>query len=884
MKKIIIPLSMVLLLTSVTLYSLEKPGNSKKVTAYRVNEKISIDGKLSETIYQTITPITEFIQRDPDEGKPATERTEVWTFYDDYNFYVTAKLYDSKPDSITKILGRRDNFLASDYFGFAIDTYLDRRNAFFFLVNPAGSIIDGQFFNDSWDDETWDGVWDYAVSLFDSGWCVEIKVPFSQLRFKNLEEQIWGINFYRRLNRNKEEDHFIYVPKKENGFVSHFATLTGIKGIKQKQRIEFLPYAAGKAQYLIHDPLDPFYKKNQYQKNLGVDFKFGVGSNLTIDGTINPDFGQVEVDPAVINLSAFETFYNEKRPFFIEGRNFINFGNGGSNSNFSFNWPNPQIFYSRRIGRAPRTPVEHNGYVDYPNETRILGATKLSGKITNDWSIYFLNAFTERTYAQIDSQNVRFEQEIEPFTYYGVFRTQKEFNSGKQSIGLISTAVIRDNQDPFIDSRLVRSTTTIGLDGWTYIDKEENYVFTGYIIRSQQTGSNNSIRRLQEAPQRYFQRPDAEKYKLDTTRTNFSGYAGRFALNKQKGNFYLNSAFGFISPEFDVNELGFQYKADVLNSHLVIGYRWFNPDGITRWKNIHFAVFANSDFEGNLTNKGLMFFGGFQLMNFYSFNLDFGYAPQVYDKDLTRGGPLVIRPTAYWYSFNFESDESKDFVVEFGIQGEHLVTGTKGINSSISFEWKPNSQLNISFEPQYEYTLNKTQWITKIDDIFAIKTYGSRYIFGEMTQKTISANIRLNWTFTPKLTLQLFAQPLFSVGSFSNIKELAEPRTHNFNVYGVDRGWIIKRPDNDFEIDPDGNDSAPSFILSNPDFNTKSIRVNAVLRWEFLPGSSLYFVWTQDRMNFDNPGTLSFKRDLKNLFNSDSNNILMLKLTYWLDI
>jgi hypothetical protein len=287
------------------------------------------------------------------------------------------------------------------------------------------------FYNDSWQDDTWDGVWDYGVTLFDSGWCVEIRVPFPQLRFKDQKEQVWGINFYRKINRKKEDAFFVYIPKKESGFVSHFAILKGLNEIKQKQRIEFLPYSAGKAQYFVHDPLDPFYKKNQFQKNFGLDFKIGVGSNLTIDGTINPDFGQVEVDPAVINLSAFETFYAEKRPFFIEGRNYLNFGSGGSNSNFNFNWSEPKIFYSRRIGRSPRISVEKEGYVNYPNETRILGAAKLTGKITNDWSVYFLNAITERTYAEIDSENVRSKQEIEPLTYYGVFRTQKEFNSGK---------------------------------------------------------------------------------------------------------------------------------------------------------------------------------------------------------------------------------------------------------------------------------------------------------------------------------------------------------------------------------------------------------------------------------------------------------------------
>lgn len=863
-------------------YSLDKPGNSKKVIAHKLSEPLHLDGKLLEKVYQN-EPITDFIQRDPNEGQPASEKTEVWVSYDENNFYVSARLYDSAPDSITKILGRRDQFLSSDYFGFAIDTYLDRRNAFFFVVNPLGSIVDGQFFNDGWDDETWDGIWDCGIAFFDSGWSVEIKVPFSQLRFKKSEELVWGINFYRRINRKNEEDHFVYVPKKESGFVSHFATLVGLNGIKQKQRIEILPYIVGKAQYLVHDPLDPFYKQNQYKSNFGADFKIGVGSNLTIDGTFNPDFGQVEVDPAVVNLTAFETYFQEKRPFFIEGSQILRFGVGGSNNNFGFNWSNPQIFYSRRIGRPPRINVVHEGFVDYPKETRIIGAAKLSGKITNDWSINFLNAFTERTYARIDSQGIKINQEVEPFTYYGVFRTQKEFNSGKNSIGFISTAVIRDNRESHIDSKLVRNAFSYGIDGWTYLDKDEVYVLNGFLIGSYLSGSSEAITKIQKAPQRYFQRPDARKFTLDTSLTDFSGYAGRFMINKQKGNFFLNSAFGFISPSFEINDLGFLSRADNINSHIVFGYRWFNPDKFTRNKFIHIAFFGNSDFEGNLTNKGLMTFGGFQLLNFYSFHFDVGFAPEVYQKELTRGGPLTKRPDTYWYSLNFETDESKKFVTELNYHSENSADGSKAINTEISFEWKPNSQLNISVSPSFEYSIDKTQWIRNFNDSTATLTFGTRYIFAKITQRTFSTHIRLNWTFTPKLTLQLYAQPFFSIGKYDEFKELREPKTYNFLTYGKDAGTIQKL-DEEYEIDPDGSGPISSFTIENPDFNYKSIRSNFVLRWEFSPGSVLYFVWTHDRTNFSDPGSFSLQRDLKNLFKSASNNVFLLKLTYWLDV
>lgn len=881
MKKYV-PILLCLFIFSQVSLGLEKPGNSKKVLAIKITEPIVLDGKLIEKIYESPS-ITDFTQRDPDEGKPASEKTEVWVFYDDHNFYVSAKLYDSRPDSVTRIVGRRDEFLASDYFGFAIDTYLDRRNAFFFLVNPMGAIIDGQFFNDGWDDETWDGVWDYGVSINADGWSVEIKVPFSQLRFKKSNELIWGINFYRRINRKQEEDHFVLVSKKESGFVSHFATLYGLIGIQQKQRIEFLPYIVGKSQFLINDPQDPFYKSKQYLSSFGSDFKIGIGSNLTLDGTINPDFGQVEVDPAVINLTAFETYFVEKRPFFIEGSQILRFGIGGSNNLFGFNWRNPELFYSRRIGRSPRVDVTHDGYVDYPTETRILGAAKLTGKLQNDISINFLNAFTERTYAIIDSQGYRFQEEVEPFTYYGVFRTQKEFNSGRQSIGFISTTTIRDNRNQKIDSKLVRNAFTYGVDGWTYLDKNDTYVLNGYFVGSYLKGSNESIIRIQRLPQRYLQRPDAKKFVVDSSRTYLNGFAGRVTLNKQKGNFYLNSAFGFISPNFEINDLGFLSRADVINSHLVIGYRWYDADKYTRRKSFHFALFGSSDFEGNLTNKGIMLFGGALFKNFYSVNFDFGFSPEVYQKELTRGGPLTKRPEAHWYSLNFETDESKDVVFEISFHREKAKDGSNAQNINLSVEYKPSPQLKISVEPSFELSDDNSQWITNLSDSLAVSTYGYRYLFGRLNQKTLSANIRLNYTLNPKLTLQIYTQPLISAGKYIEIKELKAPRTYSFNVYGKDAGSIAKVGD-EYLIDPDGNGPAESFTIENPDFNYKSLRLNVILRWEFSPGSSLYFVWSHGKENFANPGDLSLVRDLKNLLNAHSNNVFLLKLSYWLDI
>ena len=351
--------------------SASKNDSTQSVVSYKLNGQLVVDGVLNESVYQN-PAVTTFTQKDPDEGKPVSEKSEVWVSYDDDNIYFSGRFSDSSPDSIDAALMRRDNVVESDWFWIYLDTYNDDRTAYFFAVNAGGSIADGTLFNDGWDDSSWDGIWENKTTIDENGWAVEIRIPFTQLRFKESEKMVWGVNFNRDIKRRHEMSFYVMVPKNESGFVSKFADLEGLDGIKPRQRFELLPYFVQKAQYLVHDENDPFYKSNQYKTSLGADLKFSLGSNLNVDATFNPDFGQVEVDPAILNLSAFETFYEEKRPFFIEGSNIFMFGYGGANNNWGFNFSNPELFYSRRIGRSPQGNVTTQGYVDYPPRQEFL--------------------------------------------------------------------------------------------------------------------------------------------------------------------------------------------------------------------------------------------------------------------------------------------------------------------------------------------------------------------------------------------------------------------------------------------------------------------------------------------------------------------------------
>lgn len=855
------------------------------VTAYKLKEPLVLDGKLTEPVYKN-KAVENFTQKDPYEGKPATEKSRMWVSYDESNIYFSGQFFDSHPDSIDLTLLRRDNVVESDWLWIYLDPYNDDRTGYYFAVNAGGSISDGTLYNDEWMDNSWDGIWETKTSVNDKGWNVEVKIPFSQLRFKESERMVWGVNLNRDIRRKHEMSFMVMVPKAESGFVSHFADLVGLDGIKTKQRIEVLPYFVQKAQYLRHEAKDPFYTGNQYQTSFGADLKFSLGTNLNVDATILPDFGQVEVDPAIVNLSAFETFYSEKRPFFIEGSSTFQFGYGGSNNNWGFNFGNPELFYSRRIGRSPQGSIDSEDFVDFPTETRILGAAKLTGKLDETWSIGAVTAFTERTFAQINSDEFgRTEEEVEPFTHYGVFRTQKEFNDGKQAVGLMFTSVNRDLKNHDLADLLSRNAYTFGADGWTYLDEDETYVITGSVIGSYVEGSKACLVRLQEQPYRYFQRPDATFMPLDSSRTSLTGIFSRFMLNKQKGNFYINAAIGTISPGFEYNDLGSQWFADRITGHLVLGYRWFEPDEIFRTKNIFIAYNRSSDYEGNVTREGFYTQANAQFINYWGVSFSGYYNFNATSVTLTRGGPKVLQPQNFGFDINAYTDsrEKTIFSPYGGIWKDSF--GNNEYYYGIELEWKPTAQIGLTFGPEYSYICSINQWVDNFDDPYAVNTYGARYVFADFHQRTISANIRLNWIFSPTLSLQLYIQPLISVGDYERYKELSNPSSLEFNVFGENGSTIsYNEEDSKYEVDPDAGGPAEKLTFDNPDFNLKSLRGNLVLRWEVLPGSVFYFVWTHNRDNSDNPGDLRFGRDLGKLWRSASDNVLMVKFSYWLNM
>jgi hypothetical protein len=664
-------------------------------------------------------------------------------------------------------------------------------------------------------------------------------------------------------------------------YVSRFAQLLGIHNIRPGRHLEFLPYTVGQAGFSPTEANNPFKTGEKYLANAGFDLKVGLQSNLTLDATLNPDFGQVEVDPAVINLSAYETYYQEKRPFFIEGSNiFDEFGRGGMGLNVNINWPQPTLFYSRRIGRTPQGYVTQDGYVDFPDRTTILGALKLTGKVAKGWNLSFVNALTAREYAEIDSSGERFQEEVEPFSYYGVLRTQKEFKEGQHGIGFLATSVIRDLRNDNLAGILNEKAFSLAIDGWSFLDKNRNWVFGGWFGGTMVEGSQEEILNLQRSSLHYFQRPDATYVEVDKNATSLSGWGGRFSLEKQKGRFLLQAALGILSPGFDPNDIGFQFgSSDIINADLLLAYRWPHPGKVFRNIMIYAGPFRNYDFGGNKNWDGILAAAEGEFLTYWGFNTMLAYNPETISKNLTRGGPLALIPSGYEIDLSFYSDSRKSIVLS-GYQNfyKRPAEGYQW-SAGVNLSWKPSSNISFSFGPGYNVNDAYLQWVTRVNDPLMTETYGVRYVFGSIHQRILSSEIRLNWTFTPKLSLQLYLQPFLAVGQYDEFKELARPKSFEYNIYGQGNS-IITFADDIYNVDPDGPGPAPEFSFSNPDFNYKSFRGTTVLRWEYLPGSTLYFVWTQNRADYSNPGDLKLGRDLGDLFTAPGDNIFLIKISY----
>jgi hypothetical protein len=830
-----------------------------------------IDGVLDDEAWRFAPVATDFVQLEPREGEPATERTEVRVLYGDDALYVAFRAFDSSPDSIAAQLTRRDQGSYSDRVHVLVDSYFDRRTAFHFAVNPLGVKLDLYRFNDTEEDPSWDAVWEAAARIDDEGWAAEIRIPYSQLRFGNQDPQTWGINFAREIARRNETSIWAPIRQSDAAIVSKSGELRGLSGLGSPRRIELRPFTMARLARSPANPGNPFYRSNDFFSSGGLDLKYGVTNDLTMDVTVNPDFGQVEADPAQVNLTAFETFYPEQRPFFIEGAGIFNFGIGLGDGDMG----SESLFYSRRIGRPPQGRADpRGGYAENPDLTTILGAWKLSGKTQGGWSIGLLHAVTaEETSRIATGDGTRLEEPVEPFTNYGVARFQRDFREGRSAVGFIGTAANR-HKDVADDLSLRSGGYTGGFDVRHRFGEDNRFQVNGYLLGSHVRGSPEAMDLTQRAPSRYFQRPDADHVEYDPTRTSLSGWAGSLDLFKMGGGYWRwGTSVVAKSPGFEANDLGYQREADLIVHAAFLGYHHHNPTRHFRRWSVSVNGWHGWNFGGDHLALGGNVNGSFTLPNYWGgfagLNRDF----VSFSDGALRGGPLLRGEASTNGWFGVFSDDRKAVRASWSNNWSRASESDSwSANTSLNVRWRPSGRASISLGPFLSRTVNDAQWVQRVD------AQESHYVFGHLDQRTLGLTGRMDLTFLPDLTLQLYAQPFVSAGQYADFQQVADPRARSFR----DRFSLVEAILQGGEYHADLNGDGIEDRFRNPDFNIRQFRSTAVLRWEYRPGSLLYLVWSQGRNHFIQDGRFQVGESLGDLFRQDAENVVMLKVSYWI--
>jgi len=855
-----------------------------ELRAAPLNGTIRIDGRLDESSWAAATPVTRFTQRQPQEGAPASERTEVRVLIAEDALYIGARLYDSEPSKIRARLVRRDEVNSSsdcDFLAVLLDPYHDHSTGVIFRVGPAGSVDDATIAANGNQSLSWDPVW-HAHALVDSlGWTAEMEIPLSQLHFNGSADATWGIQIRRWIQRKQELSEFSFTPLKEESSVARFGHLTGLGALHAEHHLELVPYARMRSEYTQPPANDPFRDGSDQFPAAGVDLKYGLTSNLTLNATVNPDFGEVEVDPAVVNLSAYETFYPERRPFFVEGADVFRFGETRSFNNFNTTLP----FHARRIGAPPNRTLSGDDYVfvDSPSRTTITTAAKLTGKTSSGWTIGALDAVTPEERASYqDTLTQEHQAPVEPLTNYFIGRLQRDYRHGNTVLGGILTGVNRDLSDPALADLLHSNAWAGGMD-WSVYWNSRRWMIDGMLLGSNVTGNATVLDATQRSSARYYQRPDATHLHYDPTRTSLSGYAGMMSLNKVAGKHILGSlTYQDWSPGFEINDVGFQNAADSRGLSWLGMFKEDHPHGIIRnWDTFAFSNWSwNYGGDNTYAEYAAKVEGTFT--NYWYAGIRGEVYPGNLDDRLTRGGPLSRLPQGITFRFFNDTATTEIYTVGVGFVSGWDEAGGQVRQLDGTFSIRPNSALRILFTPSLRKYRDNAQYVTTVADSFAAATYQSRYVFATLEQDQVALDTRVDWVFSPTLSLQLYVQPLIASGDYTHLKELRAPRTYEFNVYGGNAGTITEDASGNATIDPDGAGPAAPFAVDNPDFNYRSFRGNAVLRWEYRPGSAIFLVWQQGREATEPFGDFDFSRDWKGLFGIEPENVVAVKATYWL--
>jgi hypothetical protein len=845
---------------------------SKEVRVYNTERlstpKPNIDGKLDDPCWKTGTWETNFIQWVPNEGGKASQPTYVKVLYDDKNIYVAINAVDHEPKKISRKAGRRDE-LIGDMAGISFDSYHDHRTGFEFDMSAAGQKSDLVLTNPSAADVNWNAVWYGKVAQTDSSWTTEMEIPLSQLRYSNMEEQVWGMHVWRWIDRLQEESDWEKQSSTGPGILYLFGEMHGIKGLKKSQRIELMPYMLGELKTFPKQPGNPFANTgHRFMGNIGLDAKIGIGSNFTVDMTVNPDFGQVESDPSVMNLTAYETFYEEKRPFFLEGK-----------SIFNFDMDDASIFYSRRIGHSPsfQPSLNNQEYIKAPDNTTILSAFKFSGKTAKGLSVGVLHSFTANEKATINSPSGNREVSVEPFTSYTVARIQQDINQSNTMIGGIFTATNRNINNPDLNF-LNKGAFTGGLD-LTHFWKEKEYYLEAKVIGSDIQGDVRAIRNLQLSSARYYQRPDANSLNYDSTLTRLSGYGGKIKIGKgSKGLWKYSTEIGWRSPGLDLNDIGYLQSADLIRQKNMLSYFINKPKWIFRTYSIGLEQGNNLDFNG-------LYLSSYENVNIYAeFKNKWGisnnvnFRNQTLDNRILRGGNAMLTPANRTESFSAHTDYSKK--VNFYLSTTISISDDHAYNYndySAGLSVRPANNFLISMNADYSTKTDKLQYVDT-----QVWNSQNRYLLGQLNQETLGLTFRIDYNITPEISLQYYGSPYATLGKYRDFKVITNARDHNFNNRFMILNPALVNGDT-YQVD-ENNDHVVDYSFHKPDFNFNQFRSNLVFRWEYKPGSQIYLVWSNERTDWLNPGNEPLSSAASRLSKAAPYNIFLIKFNYWFSI
>jgi len=795
----------------------------------------AIDGRDNDEVWRQAQVISMFRQFRPVEDADPTLRTEARVAYDDRNFYAFVRAFDPHPDSILKLLARRDIRVCCDQIKIVIDSYHDRRTGYEFAVNPAGVKRDYAIYDDNNEDETWDGVWEVATQVDSLGWTAEFRIPLSQLRYAHQASNVFGFAIWRDIDRHHlERVGWPLFRVSQVGFVSQLGDVVGLDGLPAPTRLEIAPYAVTKnvPRGFIHEQ----------QLTAGADVKYGITSNITVDATVNPDFGQVEADPSVLNLSAFETFFQERRPFFVEGTGIFQFGVNCS----VVNCYGEGLFYSRRVGRSPQLRGQY-GNANSATASNIAGAAKVTGRLPSGLSIGALDAVTQRQLG--DSSRT-----IEPLTNYAAIRAQQDFRKGESGLGIMATAVNR-NADQWT-AQFLNKSAYAGALNFRHRFHNGRYQLSGSFDLSNVSGTPAAISRIQQSSVHYYQRPDDNRF--DSTHTSLAGDAEELLFRRTSGFIQFETSYERRSPGFEINDLGFLLYANQQSFNNWASLNWTRPFLIFQQGFWNFNWWQYWTADGLPTERAANTNAHMQLKSGWYLHMGgtVGQLGAVFDDRKARGGPAV-RVSPYFAPWGgFGGDSRKPIVPYLFV---NMFRGDAGHSSRVSaspeIDMRVASQFIGSVVLNLSHSISDAQYVGTQTD-----SSGTHYAFAHLDQKTTSLSFRLDYTASTTLTLQAYASPFVSKGHYSRVRELVNPRAQQY----ADR-------------------YAPYSGTSPSDFNFKQFNSNLVLRWEYRPGSTLFVVWSQGRDDFEpTMGTRSVRGDFGRLFNAYPRNTFLVKMSYWL--